>query len=223
MTAKSTRTSADAAPVVRRRWGSLNKDEILRTALRVVDEEGIAALTMRRLADELGASPMALYRHVSTREEIVQGLAGTALAGLRVDAELGGSWDRQLVSIFNAVHLLLLEHPAVIEVLRFQPLTARPALELVEWIFRILREAGFSGADAVAAVAALESYTLGFTLQQGARVGLDPTEHLAHLSALPVEDFPNTVELAGDFGTWASESHFMYGLECLLDGIRRTR
>lgn len=214
---------SDPTPAPRRRRGSLNKDLILRTALDLVDREGMEALTMRRIAEELGSSAMGLYRHVSTREEIVQGLADVALEGLGLDLHLKAPWDRKMAHIFSGLHQVLLEHPGLIEVLRFQPVTAPAALRTVELIFQVLREAGFSGEEAVSALAALESYTLGFALQQRARIGRDPAQHLAVLRALPVAEFPHTVELSADFGTWTSESHFLYGLERLLDGIRGSR
>jgi AcrR family transcriptional regulator len=193
---------------------------ILDAALKLVDNEGLDALTMRRLADELDASPMSLYRYIRTRDEIVEGLADLALEQLDIQPPADLTWQEQLRQIFTGIHDVLLAHPGLIHILEHQPVTAEHAFTAVERLLAILRKAGFSGSDAVATIAALESYTFGFTLQQRARAGTDQHDHLTRLQHLPPDQFPNTVELANEFGTWASETHFAHGLQRLLTGIQ---
>jgi hypothetical protein len=136
--------------------------------------------------------------------------------------EPDASWDTQLRDTFVAVHRSLLAHPGLAEILNTQAVSSTHAMRAVEQLLASLRAAGLSAHHAVAAVAALQSYTYGFTVQQRARAGRDPAGHLAALRAPPEDEFPQLHELAADFGEWTTEDHFETGLDWLLDSIRRT-
>src|SRR3954471_13157221 len=110
------------APAQRRR-GTLTKAAVLQAALTLLDSDGADALTMRRLADALGVSPMALYRHVRTKEEINEGLADLALESLDIEPDPAAPWPDQLATIFRNIHAALLAHPAMIQILMSQPVT----------------------------------------------------------------------------------------------------
>jgi TetR/AcrR family tetracycline transcriptional repressor len=206
-----------------RQRGDLSKAEILEAALALVDEEGLEALSMRRVASSIGVSPMGLYRHVATRDEIVQGIADMALEDIDVELDSGGTWEDQLKAVFTQIHETLLAHPGLIHVLHVQPISAERALDTVEALLGILRGSGFSGEEAVAIVGAVQSYTFGFTVQQRARIGTEEGQHVKRLKALPTSEYPNLLELAGDFGNWTTEQHFEYGLDRLLQGIAAGR
>jgi AcrR family transcriptional regulator len=206
-----------------RQRGDLSKAEIVEAALALVDEEGLEALSMRRVAASIGVSPMGLYRHVETRDEIVQGIADMALEDIEIEFDAGASWEAQLKAVFTRIHETLLAHPGLIHVLHVQPISAERAMDAVEAILGILRGSGFSGEEAVAIVGALQSYTFGFTVQQRARIGTEGGDHVKRLKALPTSEYPNLLELAGDFGNWTTEQHFEYGLDRLLRGIAAGR
>jgi AcrR family transcriptional regulator len=201
--------------------GELSKERILDAALRLADSDGVEALTMRRIADEIGSSPMSLYRHVESRDEILRGLVDRALEPVALDADPGAPWDEQLREIFTGVHRSLLEHPGLIAILATQSVSADRAMRAVESMLASLRAAGFTGDDSVAVVAALQSYTFGFTVQQRARSADDQRSHLETLRALPAGEYPQIHELAADFGAWTSQGRFEVGLDWLLAGIRQ--
>ena len=202
--------------------GDLSKERILDAALRLVDVGGTESLTMRRVADELGVSPMGLYRRVATRDEILDGLIDKALDALAVVPEPGAAWEVQLRSVFLSVHRTLLAHPGLIAILTSQSISTTRAMRAVEHMLAALRGAGFSPDAAIAAVAALQSYTFGFTVQQRARTDADQRSHLSSLRALPADDFPQIHALAADFSAWASDEHFQTGLDWLLHGISQS-
>lgn len=206
----------------RLRRNALNKDLIIDAAMRVVDSEGVGALTIRRIADELGASPMGLYGHVRTRDEILEALIERAVELPHLAPDRDRPWDHQLRDTFVTIHRGLLAHPGLAEILSTQSISAMHAMRAVERLLAGLRAAGLTPHHAVAAVAALQSYTYGFTVQQRARAARDQASHLAALRALPRAEFPQLHELAADFGTWTTEDHFETGLDWLLDSIRRT-
>ena len=203
--------------------GELNKARILDAALVLVDSGGTEAITMRRVADQLGASPMGLYRHVASRDEILEGLVDQALEAVTVDTDPDSAWDEQMRQVFSGVHRTLLEHPGLIAVLSTQPISAERAMRAVEGLLATLRTAGFSADAAVAAVAAAQSYTFGFTVQQRARSASGQQAHVDTLRSLPAADYPHLHEVAADFGSWTSEEHFTTGLDWLLAGIRESR
>lgn len=203
-----------------RQYGRLNREVILAAALRLVDRESIDALTMRRLADELGSAPMSLYAHFATRDEIIDGLADKALEALDLEPDPRAPWPEQLLEIFEGVHQVLLAHPGLIHILHVRDVTSERSLHAVERILSILRTGGFDGSEAVLALGALESYTFGFTVHQRARTGRDQERRLAQLQQLSPDDFPNITDLARDFATWTSDEHFSRGLRRLLNGLR---
>lgn len=211
---------AKSTPRLRR--NALNKDLIIDAALRVVDVEGVGGLTIRRISEELGASPMGIYGHIQTRDEIVEALIERAVELPQPTPDPDTPWDQQLRDTFMAIHRSLLAHPGLTEILSTQSISTTHAMRAVERLLASLRAAGLTPHRAVAAVAALQSYTYGFTVQQRARTARDQATHLAALRALPEADFPQLHELASDFGTWTTEEHFETGLDWLLDSIRRS-
>jgi AcrR family transcriptional regulator len=225
MTGYGRRVSSRSEPKTTRqptRRGELNKELILSAGLQLLDAEGLEALSMRRISDELGVTPMALYRHVGTKEEIVDGLADLALNPLDTEPAQDAEWHEQIREIFASVHDSFIEHPGLVEILLRRPVTANRAVRAIERLLRILCSAGFDGREAVGAIAALASFTFGFTLQQRthARSAAEQANRLRTLRQLPREEFPHTIELAEDFANWSTDEQFTNGLALLIDGLR---
>jgi AcrR family transcriptional regulator len=200
--------------------GQLTKETILATALQLADEDGIGAVTIRRIADELGLSPMSLYRHIRTKEEIVEGLGDLAWEILGAEPDPGVEWDEHLRQTFMHIHRALLDHPGLVDILMLKPTRGMHVYAAIERMIGVLTQAGFSSDDALLAVASLESYTLGFTVQQRVRAGRDPGTDHPPLFDLPVDQFPN---LSGDpskFAGWANEERFVAGLDRAIDYLR---
>lgn len=201
--------------------GQLSKDTILTTALRLADEEGIGAVTIRRIADELGLSPMSLYRHIRTKEEIIDGLGDLAWKILGTEPGAGLDWDEQLREMFMHMHRALLEHPGLVDILMLKATTGMHVYAAIERMMGVLTRAGFSPDDALLAIASLESYTLGFTVQQRVRAGRDPTQDHPPLFELPADEFPNLSRAPREFAQWANEKRFVAGLDRAIEHLRR--
>jgi TetR/AcrR family transcriptional regulator, tetracycline repressor protein len=201
--------------------GQITKQTILATALQLADEDGIGAVTIRRIADELGLSPMSLYRHIRTKEEIVEGLGDLAWEILGAEPDPGVEWDEHLRQTFMHIHRALLEHPGLVDILMLKPTRGMHVYAAIERMIGVLTGAGFSSDDALLAVASLESYTLGFTVQQRVRAGRDAGADHPPLFDLPADRFPN---LSGDpskFAGWANEERFVAGLDRAIESLRR--
>ncbi|UWM51437.1 TetR/AcrR family transcriptional regulator C-terminal domain-containing protein [Streptomyces carpaticus] len=127
----------------RRPWGSLDRDRIIGAALELARTEGIDALTIRRLATEVGASRMALYRHIPDKETLLE-LVGNAVAEqeLLPRAAGDGPWQHRLTSLAQSMRASLTAYPGLAERIIARPSTGRGGLRLAETLLEILAETG---------------------------------------------------------------------------------
>jgi TetR/AcrR family tetracycline transcriptional repressor len=143
----------------RGRGGQLSEDEIVEAALRIIKRSGLAQLTMRRLADELGVTPMAAYHYVPSKEDLLQLVADSVLTRIRTpDAD--APWDIQLranavltfetLGAYPGLRAFVLDRP-------LSPATRRLMAKGVE----MLRQAGFDQRDAVLAYETYHTYMFG--------------------------------------------------------------
>ncbi len=202
----------------------LSKERVLRAALELADAEGIEALSMRRLAKELGVEAMSLYNHVANKGEILAGIIDLVAGEFDLPSDES---DWKVAMRRNAISSrdVLLHHRWATSIWMTQG--GGPArLRNGDWMLRTLREAGFSPGLIYHAFHILESYVLGYTLQQ-----LNfpyKGEELAGLAAdflkqIPVEDYPDLVEHIHQHIEPHDEetSGFELGLDLILDGLDR--
>ena len=178
--------------------GKITRDAVL-AALEIIDRDGADALSMRRLARALGRDPMILYRHAPGKAALLDGVAETVLAQLRVDSA-DPDWAGQLREVARRYRALALAHPHVVPLIVTRPLATplglRPAgtLRPLEDILALLTRAGFRGPDALHIYRALFGFLHGHILDelQEPTVNPDETEDLLRLGLhrLPISDFP---------------------------------
>jgi len=204
----------------------LSKERILRAAIELADAEGVEALSMRRLAKELGVEAMSLYNHVANKGEILGGIIDLVAGEFDLPADES---DWRIAMRRNAISArdVLLRHRWATSIWMSQG--GGPArLRNGDWMLRTLREAGFSQDLIYHAFHILESYVLGYTLQQ-----LNfpyKGEELAGLAAnfleqIPAEDYPDLVEHIHQHLEPHEEGAggFEMGLDLILDGLDRAR
>jgi len=95
----------------------LSRTAVAERALRLGDEEGVEAVTIRRLAQELGVTPMALYWHFKNKDELLFGIVDHALAAVRADRTAGDPWQKQLRAMVEALVAVMREHPCLSELM----------------------------------------------------------------------------------------------------------
>ena len=141
----------------------LSRDRILRAALELVDESGIASLTMRRLAQGLGFEAMSLYNHVANKDDVLDGILDLVLAESEPPAP-AGEWDAAVRRSAISVHEALRRHPWSCTLL-MSPGHIRPArLQYMDLLLGRLRQAGFSAETTYHAYHVLDGYIFGFSL-----------------------------------------------------------
>lgn len=124
----------------------LDRDSVLRVGLELADESGLGAVTLRRLADRIGVTPMALYRHVAGKADLLDGMADLLYAELDVP-EPEGDWWSELAALAHSVRRVLLAHPAAAPLFS-RPLARPHSVKLGEALLGALRRAGFPPAEA---------------------------------------------------------------------------
>ena len=139
----------------------ISREEVIGTARRIVTEEGVDRLTMRRLATEIGSTPMALYHHVRNKEELLVLLLDDYAAQALRRPELPADPRERVVVAAAAIHEALAACPWIVEVLTADDLMSTSALWFVEQIVDGLAECGLSPERAVHGYRAIWYYTAG--------------------------------------------------------------
>ncbi|MBF6355629.1 TetR/AcrR family transcriptional regulator C-terminal domain-containing protein [Nocardia higoensis] len=138
---------------------TLSEAEIVEAALRVVREDGVEKLSMRRLSRELGVSPMAPYYYVADKRELLDLVAGAALTGVRTPPRDSGPWQQRLRELVDQIDEKLRRHPGLGDVLIEQMLGKQ--LDLIAGVMSILADAGFADRDILSAYATVHTYLFG--------------------------------------------------------------
>jgi AcrR family transcriptional regulator len=210
----------------------LSRDRVLRTAVSLADERGIESLTMRRLGQALGVEAMSLYNHVTNKDDILAGIVDLVLSEIELSPALD-DWEASLRRTAISAHEALLRHRWACSLILSPaaPGLVPARLRYMESLLSRLRDAGFSPELTYHAYHALDSHILGFTLWQlGHSI---PTEHpadfiAAFLREFPAEEYPFLAEhirqhLAEPGRDDQGEGEFEFGLDLILDGLKRRR
>jgi len=199
----------------------LSRARTVRTAMRLVDDQGLAALTMRALATELKVSPMALYNHVRDKEELLDLMLDLVLGEVDCSAT-DGDWLAQLRTLACSFHQALSAHHNLVPVYSSRVRLGPNGLSIVERAVGLLLQAGFSPPDAAAALLALFTYTVGVHLMGSIAPFPTPSSpnDAAYYLALPPEQIPSTWAVRAHLGGVHAPGVFEYGLDTLLTGLR---
>jgi AcrR family transcriptional regulator len=200
---------------------SLSPDRLAAAAIAVIDRDGLAGLSMRTVAGELGLSTMALYRYVRDRDELELLVVEGVLHPLDTTPPPDPSWTDQIKTMVDRVRAAVGAHPGIVPLLLRHRQSSVSTLRWSEAVLGILTRAGFDGAGRVVALRALISYVNGAI--QLEHLGALSGAGTVAISKLSPADFPLMAATAGAARTVAPDEEFGGGLEILLRGLAATR
>lgn len=204
----------------------LTRERVLRAAIDVADHGGLAALTIRTLAHELGVQPMSVYHHVASKDAILDGIVDLVFAEIELP-EGSGRWRAEMTARATSARSALRRHPWAIALMESRSTPGPATLRHHDAVLGSLRAGGFPVRLAGHAYAVLDSYVYGFALQEAGlpfdsgnvaeRVEsfveqFDPAAY-PHLTEMTVEV---VMKPGYDFG-----DEFTFGLGLVLDGLER--
>jgi AcrR family transcriptional regulator len=206
----------------------LSRERVLDAAMAIADADGIEALTIRSLAQELGVKPMAIYYHVANKSEILDSIVDLVFAEIELPAA-DGDWRSEIVRRANSARRALSRHRWAIGLMESRRSPGAATLRQHDAVIGTLRRAGFSVEMTAHAYALLDSYVYGFALQeaalpfQGTDTAADVTEPI--MERFRSDQYPHLVEMATeyilqpgyDFG-----DEFEFGLGVILDALMRS-
>lgn len=197
---------------------------IVETALRLVDEAGVQAFSLRALADELGSGTATLYRHFASKDELMVDVVDRVLGEIQFSAlETPASWQQALASGAEAFYHALRRHPNTLPLLVTQVPVGPHALVAREHALALLAEHGFPTGLAARAFTAVGHYVIGFAIQQHG-LGADATEGArlhAFYRTLDPAAFPVTTAAASALTSVDPDEEFRFGLDLLIAGLER--
>jgi AcrR family transcriptional regulator len=213
---------SEKAPAARR---SLTRGRVLEAAVAIADAEGLAALTMRSLADALGVKAMSLYHYVANKEEILDGIVDAVFAEIELP-DPTGEWRSEIRRRSLSARRAMNRHPWALALMETRTSPGQATLRHHDAVLGVLRAGGLSLELTALAYAVVDAYVYGFALQEASLPfeGPDSAAEVAGpmMAAFETGEFPHLVEFAVghvmlpgyDFG-----SQFEFGLDLVLDGL----
>jgi AcrR family transcriptional regulator len=206
----------------------LTRATIVERALTVMDDEGPDAVTIRRIAQEFGVTPMALYWHVASKDELLAAMGDALLADI-VPPPPTGSWVVQLRGVVDALIAALSKHPAAAELVFPRFLVTEPGLRLTEFTLTLLEDAGFTPEQS-ADLARMGLQTAMMLVGQlpgaenqtaSAERDAMRAEKRAHIQGLPAERYPHVRAAAVSLTDCDDEdAYYAFGVDLYLEGAQ---
>ena len=206
----------------------MSRATIVEKALSVMDAEGPDAVTVRRIAQEFGVTPMALYWHVANKDELLAAMGDALLADV-APPPATGAWHAQLRGVVEALIAGLGRHPAAAELVFPRILVTEPGLRLTEFTLALLEDAGFTRQQAAdLARMGLQTAMMLVTQlpgaeNQSARDQRDAllAEKRAHVEGLSEELYPHVRAAAGALTDCDDEAaYYAFGIDLYIEGAQ---
>jgi len=221
----------------RRRRDPISRDAIVTAAVQLLDREGLAALSMRKLADELGTGAASLYWHVGSKDGLLDLVLDQVIGEANVPDPDPGKWQEQLKQVARDQRAASLRHPWVVRVSIGRIPMGPNALRYSERILAILRAGGLPPKLAVQGYLLLIATINGFTIDEtGVDDGPDPSGAQAlapddlqqianmardYIASLPAAQFPTMTALADEFALSDPDERFDLLIDIFIDGLSR--
>jgi AcrR family transcriptional regulator len=203
---------------------------VLKAAIRLADRGGAEAITMRRVAQELGVEAMSLYHHVANKDAILDGVIDKVFAAIELPSTDHDDWREPIRARAHSARRVLSQHRWALGLMDSRSDPGPATLHHHDAVLGVLRRAGFTLPMAAHAISIIDSYISGFVLQE-ANLPLETPEDLEDvagniLERLPADELPYLTEMIVDHALkpgYDYASEFGYGLELILEALDARR
>ena len=206
----------------------LSRERVLKSAVAVADAGGIASLTIRSLAAELGVKPMSVYHHVANKEEILDGIVDLVFAEIELPT-IGGEWHSEMRRRAASAREAMRRHPWAIALVETRTSPGYATLKHHDAVIGTLREGGFSVAMTAHAFALIDAFVYGFALSEATLPfnGPDTVPEVAEqmMAQFSPDDYPHLVEFSVEhvmMPGYDYSEEFEFGLSVILDGLAKS-
>jgi AcrR family transcriptional regulator len=218
-----------AVPAAGPRRPRLSRERVLRAAIAHADAGGLEALTMRQLAEMLEVAPMALYRHIANKDDLIDAMVDVVFGEIGLPSG-GADWKTAMRQRAVALRDGLARHRWAIGLMESRRSPGPANLRHHDAVLGKLRAAGFDVAMAAHTYSVLDSYIYGFALTK-MNLPFATTAEVADLAQdmlvpFAVNEYPNLVEFISEHAMKPGYDYgdeFTYGLDVILDGLERVR
>jgi len=197
---------------------SLSRARVINEALALLDRDGLEQFSLRRLADHLGVTPMAMYNHVANRRDLLQAIADTVVSNVEYRV-VRGDWQKVVAACFRTLRTACLAHPGAVALVESAEVLPAAIFRPMEITLTALEGAGLRAEDALRAYSLLITFTLGQVNYQikGWSRGVDPAA-AASEGRITRRTLPAVVD-ATDQKPWDFDQAFEFGLSVILAGL----
>jgi AcrR family transcriptional regulator len=197
---------------------SLSRTRVLKEALALLDREGAHRFSIRRLAEHLGVTPMAVYNHVTSKDDLLQGIANAVIEEVKYPSPVG-DWQKVVRLCFRALRRACLAHPGAVPLIESAEALPPAVFQPMEITLTVLQRAGFTPDDALRAHFLLTTFTLGQVSYQikGWGRGIDPATAMKE-GRIAAATFP-AIAHAASLKNWDFDKSFEFGLSTILAGL----
>jgi TetR/AcrR family tetracycline transcriptional repressor len=209
----------------------LTKSAVVGRALELADRDGVDALTIRRLATELGVTPMALYWHFRSKDELLAGLSDHIWDEVDLEVDPQAPWPDQLRAIMESLVAVLRAHPSGAQLVLMHEKEGDGPMRAAELALGLLRGAGFDPEQASEITRTGLWTALSLVMSEpgfepDVKASLTDAERAEHqrrkqvkIALLPADEFPRLVECALPFTTVNPDFHYRFGIDLFIAGV----
>lgn len=197
----------------------LTPEAILGAAIRIADAEGLGAVSVRRVAAELHARPMSLYRHFASKDELLAAMTNVGVGKMLVQQPLPEDWRAAVATSARQMYLAFITHSWLFLIFAQRPAPGPNTIKLAKQMARAVSSLQLTESEVWLVQGIVNDYVFGFSFRTVGGASGDAME--AAISSTDIVEFPELASLPDDMRTRTSMERLEVGLQTVFDGVER--